>query len=298
MQKVICFGSINKDEVYEVPHIVAPGETLASGNYSSNLGGKGANQSIALAKAGVPCQFVGKIGSDGDYLLKLLEEYGVETSLVTTSQIPTGKAIIQVSSSGQNSIVLFPGANHDFTAPEVIKKFGLFHQGQYLIMQNEIPFGGTIIEMAHEKGMTICFNPSPFTEQVFDYPLEFVDIFAVNEIEACCLVGLGAEEVQDFEQLCRKLSDKFSHARILLTVGPRGAYLGTRGTVRHYPAFDAVVRDTTAAGDTFLGYFLASELKGYGETDAFEFASKAAAITISRKGAGNSIPFGDEVFGL
>lgn len=293
--KVLNFGSLNIDKVYAVPHIVVPGETISSTGYSQGAGGKGANQSTAMAKAGLNVFHGGKIGPDGLWFIDILDSYGVDTSLVMRNGSVTGQAIIQVAADGQNSIVLLPGANHEITGDEIDAALSHFSAGDYLVLQNEILNLGYLIEAAKKRGMKVCFNAAPYGENVQKLPLSELDLLVVNEIEGAGVAGVPA--TKDYPSLVRQLSRLYPRTEILLTAGSSGAYYAFKEEFHHAPIVDAPVVDTTGAGDTFLGYFLASRFRDMDVPRSLHMASTASALTVSRAGAGVSIPYAREVFG-
>ena len=288
---VLNYGSLNIDLVYRLPHIVRPGETLSSLSLERFAGGKGNNQSIALAKAGVKVFHAGRVGPDGAWLVRNLKEAGADVRHIREDKGPTGHAVIQVADSGQNSIVLFPGANHTLGKAEVAQTIRSFKKGDVLLLQNEINNMAEIMKQAHRAGLSIWFNPAPFSPAVLKYPLHLVDLFIVNEIEGTDLAGVNSES-----KALATLARKFPKARILMTLGSRGAILkeGTQEWRAKAPKVKAV--DTTAAGDTFIGYFAASLIKGFGPEQCLAYACKAASISVTRKGAAASIPSQSEVF--
>lgn len=294
MQKVLVYGSVNIDIVYSVSHIVLPGETISSQAIERNAGGKGANQSAALAKAGLETFLAGKVGADGAWILELLNSYGVNTSLVTVSDGMTGNAMIQRSADGQNSIVLSAGTNHEITDSEIDEVLGHLGSGDILVLQNEINNLDRIIRAASEKGMFICLNPAPFDASVLSLPLMLVDLIVVNELEGASLALLPADS--EYNLIMDSLRSKYPEKDILMTCGRHGAYY-CLGEERIYsPIVEAKVVDTTAAGDTFIGYFLAARQDGLPVSRALEIASRASSITVSRKGAMDSVPVRGEVF--
>ena len=289
--KVLNYGSLNIDLVYEVPHIVRPGETLSSLSLERFAGGKGNNQSIALAKAGVKVFHAGRVGTDGKWLVHNLKRAGANVGFIRKDAGPTGHAIIQVAASGQNSIVLFPGANRTLTKAEIRATVAEFGKGDILLLQNEINGIPEIMKQAHKAGMKIWFNPAPFSPDILDYPLSLVDLFIVNEIEAADLSGQKSEK-----GALTALARAFPKSRILMTLGAKGAILkeGKQEWFATSPKVKAV--DTTAAGDTFIGYFAASVIKGFPPEQCLKYACTAAAISVTRKGAADSIPDKKEVF--
>jgi ribokinase len=285
--KVLNFGSLNIDNVFSVSHFVRPGETLASGAFSRGAGGKGLNQSIALARAGVQVFHAGKIGPDGLFLTELLAQNGADVSLVEVSDNEfTGSAMIQVSGSGENCIILYGGANQSISEENIKNAFEKFSAGDILLIQNEINNLDAIMRRAAEKGMKIFFNPAPMTESVFTLPLELVDTFIVNEIEGQMLARQCGDVMSG-------LRANYPGANILMTLGSRGAVYREKGTDEiHAFAAEKVkhVVDTTAAGDTFTGFFLAGLIGQKTVFESLKLAGKAAAYCIARPGAADSIP--------
>ena len=289
--KILNFGSLNIDLVYQVPHIVKPGETISASSFQQHAGGKGANQSVALAKAGLPVWHAGTLGKDGLWLLELLKDFGVHTDLIRQYEGPSGQAIIQVSEKGQNSIFLLGGGNVSINEEQVEKTLSHFEEGDFLVLQNEINMIPLIMEKAAEKGMKICLNPAPYTEDVKSWPLESLELLVVNEIEGADLAG----EPGSYEETLDRLCAAYPGVGILLTAGKEGSYYGRDKEREYVPIVDAPVVDTTAAGDTFFGYFLASRLDGMGTRQAMERATLASSITVSRPGAMESIPLAREL---
>lgn len=289
--KILNYGSINIDLVYAVDHIVRPGETLASASVAKFAGGKGNNQSIALAKAGARVYHAGKVGDDGDWLVAKLKQYGVDVRFVSRDKGATGHAIIQVARSGQNSIVLFPAANHAITAREISRTIAHFGKGDVLLLQNEINDIPRIMKAAHAAGLRIWFNPAPFNKSIHTYPLSLVDLFILNEIEAGDLSGK-----KESKTALMTLARKFPAADILLTLGSKGALFKGKSGEWFVPAPKVKAVDTTAAGDTFIGYFAASLTKGFDIKTCLKYACKAAALSVTRQGAADSIPDRREVF--
>lgn len=293
--KVLNFGSLNIDYFYKVGHFVQKGETQASDMLNIYGGGKGLNQSVALSRAGAEVYHAGVIGTDGAFLKEILEEAGVNTTFTQELQnVRTGHAIIQNDSAGDNCIILYGGANQEVTrelVDDVIKEFG---SGDWLVLQNEINEIPYIVDKAHEKVMKIVLNPSPVNNKIFEINLSYIDYFILNEGEGQALAGVQA----DGSTLINKLGEKFPDAEIVLTLGERGSvYSGKEGVVWQ-DAYKADVIDTTAAGDTFTGYFMAGRMEGMSVKDALNMASKASALAVTRKGAAMSIPMKDEVIGF
>ena len=298
--KVLNFGSLNIDYVYSLDHFVQKGETISSERLDIFSGGKGLNQSVALGRAGAEVYHAGAIGQDGEFLIELLCEAGVRTEFVRRLEsVRTGNAIIQRDKAGDNCIILYGGANQNIERAQVDETIGFFEAGDYIVLQNEINEMAYIMEKAHEKGMKIVLNPSPMDEKILALPLSFVDLFILNEIEACQLLGLSREERRDAasrgEELLRKLSERFPQAMIVLTLGEMGSVcMDGQETVKQ-PIYKTRTVDTTAAGDTFTGYFISSIINGMPVQEGLRLAAKASAIAVSRPGATASIPLREEV---
>ena len=285
--KVLSFGSLNYDHVYEMDHFVEPKETQSSLAYSRGFGGKGLNQSIALAKAGLEVFHAGRVGSDGQDFIDYLNKYGVHTDyLLKDDSIATGHAIIEVC-KGQNCIILHGGANQAIDEKQIDDTLNHFESGDILLIQNEISNLSYLIDKASEKGLKIVFNTAPMNEKVFAYPLDKIDIFVVNEIEGAGLAGI---ESNDYEEIIKALQNKYPNKQIVLTVGEKGSYYINGETIIHQNAYQVKAVDTTAAGDTFTGFFLASLLKDGDVSKALDLAARASSITVQGKGAADSIP--------
>jgi ribokinase len=292
--KVLVFGSLNIDLIFSVDHIVYPGETISSSSLVKSAGGKGANQAAALAKAGMSVYMAGKIGQDGGFLLSLLQSYGVNTEWVTLYEGATGQAIIQLDKNKQNAIVLFSGGNAQITTGEILRTLGEFSRGDMVVLQNEIVHVREIMEAAKKQGLTICLNPSPYDQKLETLPMDMVHMFFVNEIEGAALAGMGGET--PLPQVLDGLVKRFPGAEIILTAGKDGAYYGFQGVREKGNIIDMPVVDTTGAGDTFTGYFIAARNRGYPIPQALEIACKAASYAVSRKGAMEAIPVAAEIF--
>lgn len=283
--RILNYGSLNIDYVYTVDHIVPGGETISSSRLQVFTGGKGLNQSVALARAGADAAHAGCIGSDGVFLKELLTDCGVDTARISEGTERTGNAIIQVDKNGQNAIVLFSGTNRQMTEEKIVRDLKDFGEGDWLLLQNEINLNGRIMELAEEKGMRIVLNPSPMDEAVLALPLEKVSCFLLNELEGARLTGETAPE-----QILKGLLKRFPEAEIVLTLGEEGSIYAYRDTVIQQGIFPCEAVDTTGAGDTFTGYYLASRMRGEDPAYAMRLAAMASSIAVSRPGAAPSIP--------
>ncbi|GAA5912946.1 hypothetical protein JCM8208_002410 [Rhodotorula glutinis] len=315
--RLLVRGSINVDEFFVVDHIVRSGETIASTDYSRRAGGKGANQAVAAAKAGAAVDFAGVIGHDGEWLRETLEGYGVGLSLLETDeQVPTGRAVIQLSSStADNSIVLLPGANFSSSAsPHPRLPSSALSSYTHLLLQNEIPLAETrrTLQQAHAAGLVTLFNPSPMLSRAdlaaFDWPS--LDWLVINAGEAEDLLGAlesddkaAAARAGGPEALLGALRETSLGALegIIMTRGAEGVIVDLRGGTRLLLGPGKVVgdvKDTTGAGDCFTGYFAtllaALPPATFSNPSLVErclvVASQAAAMCVEKPGAMESVP--------
>lgn len=288
--KILNYGSMNLDYVYSVEHIVSDGETIQAKSKAVHCGGKGLNQSIAVARAGSVVYHAGIVGADGDILLSTLESNGVDTSYIKRVTGESSHTIIQVDSKGQNCIIVFSGESMKPNEQDLDRVLAGFDAGDILIVQNELFNSPLIVEKAASKGMSVILNPSPINDQLNDYPLEKVDWFILNEIEAEALT-----KQQKPDRMLRSLEQKFPNASVVLTLGERGACLRRNDLVINQPSYKVDVVDTTAAGDTFTGYFIAGYAQGLPFEQTMRRAAIASSLAIGREGAATSIPVKKEI---
>ena len=284
--KMVVFGSLNIDRTYSLEEFVRPGQTVSAKRMEQFCGGKGFNQAIALRRAGNEVSFAGAVGQDGQMLLEALDANGIDRQHVKVTAGATGHAIIQLDKRGGNCIIILAGANGEITEADVASTLADFGAGDLIVLQNEISCVPSILRRAHEKGMIVAFNPSPYDGRIADCDLSCVDYLLVNEVEGAAMAGEVASET-----MLDVLHGRYPALNIVLTLGGEGAIYqrmdGERFTCGIHKV-EAV--DTTAAGDTFTGYFL-SEILRHGEADrALRVATVAAGIAVSRKGAEPSIP--------
>lgn len=284
--KVINFGSLNIDHSYELDHFVLPGETCLSHHYASNLGGKGFNQSVALAKAGAHVIHAGCIGVDGQSFLKVFDALNVDHKHVKVVDAPTGHAIIQLV-NGANSIIVEGGANQLIDEQQIEDVMKEAYPGDLLLLQNEINDLPLIIQKAKERQMKIVLNAAPMNKIIKELPLEDIGMLIVNETEAAGLVHTATTDVDEIVTL---LNQMFPHKEIVLTLGEKGSMYLFEGTIIKVPADQVHAVDTTGAGDTFIGYFLASLMDHKSIKEALKIATSASALAVCKKGASRSIP--------
>ncbi len=288
---IFNLGSLNIDHVYQVNHMVKPGETLASLNYFKAAGGKGFNQSLALARAGARVQHLGATGAEGAFLWEALEREGIFIHSKLLVEEPTGHAIIQVSPEGENSILLFAGANQKVGKLHLQAFLSQARKGDWFLTQNETSSVKDAIDLAYEKGLIVCFNPAPMDDSVKSLPLEKIHWLILNETEGSSLSG-----VDEPEEILKILSFRYPRTNLILTLGGSGVIAQTVDLKKHkVPAVPVVAVDTTAAGDTLIGFLLSSLMLGKELEEALNFAVKAASICVTRAGAGKSIPRVEEL---
>lgn len=283
--QVYNFGSLNIDHVYEVATIVKPGETISSFGYEKLIGGKGLNQSIALAKAGIAVSHLGAIGMDGRFLVEVLKNNNVNADLITETDQATGHAIIQLDETGNNSIVLFPGANHHVTKTYIDNMLAMINPDDIILLQNEISNIDYIMQRAYELNIPVALNLAPVTVQALDYDLSKLTYLIINETEGNALTNETDEKL-----IGQNLVKKYPNLQVVLTIGEAGSVYFYKDEVIFQKAYPTKAVDTTGAGDTFTGYFLAILLKEKDIRLALQLASVASSLAVAIKGAANSIP--------
>ena len=292
--RILNWGSMNLDYVYKVDHFVLPGETISASSQSINPGGKGLNQSIALSRAGAKVYHAGAVGKNGGQLKQLLDENGVDTGFIRELDVIQGNAIIQVTAAGENNIIIYGGSNRCMTREHIDQVLASFDKGDYLLIQNEVNEVGYIIEKAFARGMTVVLNPSPYNDSLKDIDYSKVSWLLVNEVEAFQISG-----EKDPEKAWEFLHSKYPELSCVITLGSEGcaAYQTDSDGYekQRQPAIKVEARDTTAAGDTFTGYFISSVMKGHSLKDSIFRATVASSISVTREGAAKSIPNDDEV---
>ena len=277
---VWCFGSINIDHFYALPHLAAPGETLAASGYRKELGGKGANQSVAAARAGAVMRHIGAVGADGAAALSELEGAGVDCAGVQRLPGATGHAVIMVDPAGENSIVIHPGANRELSREAALAALEGVELGDILLIQNETAHQAAIAEAAMGLGMDVIYSAAPFDLDAVQAVLPFADTLVMNAVEAAQLqaaLGVGFEDLPV--------------SNVVITRGADGASWTARGMDDiHVPALPVAVLDTTGAGDCFAGALAAALNRGATPEDAMRFAAAAAALQVSRAGTAAAMP--------
>lgn len=296
MKKVLNFGSLNIDMVYKMPHIVRAGETLSSTELNHYCGGKGLNQSIAMSRclANNSSEFevyhAGMVGVDGDMLIDTLKDNNINCSYLKKGDGLSGHAIIQVEEKGQNCIILNGGTNKQIT-PEMIEDvLSNFDKNDLIVLQNEISNMDIIIETAYKLSIPIAINPSPIDDDILKIDLNKITYFVINEIE-----GNEFTNETNPDKICDKILSIAPNIKIILTLGKDGAVYKDKDNHHKHGIFQVKVVDTTAAGDTFLGYFIGSIFTGNSIEQSLKRATAASTYAVSRAGAFPSIPTIDEV---
>lgn len=290
--KILNIGSLNIDKTYSVKRFVQPKETIQALKYEEFCGGKGLNQSVALARAGAEVYHAGAVGADGALLADMLESSGVHTEYLLKTAGASGHAVIQIDESGQNNIIICGGANRELTKEYIDSVLENFGPDDLLLLQNETSNVGYAIGKARERGMTVALNPSPADDAIKSFPLPLVDYFIINELEGRELAGIESEEP---ERIMDALLKKFPGAHFVLTLGENGAYYFDSEKKAFHDIFRVKAVDTTGAGDTFCGYFIAGLSQGLAVETILAQASAASAIAVGRKGAAPGIPAVKEV---
>jgi len=287
--RILNFGSCNMDYVYHVDHAVRPGETISAEKLDIFPGGKGLNQSVAAARAGASVWHAGCVGLEGKLLTDTLRESGVSL-LLDRAEAPNGHAIIQISPDGENCIVLHRGTNgmiRKTMADGCMRHFG---QDDILLLQNEINLVPYLIEKGHKLGLQVIFNAAPYDSSLKDLDLNQISYLVVNEIEA-----EGFFLTADPHKISAYLKKAYPKLRVVLTLGKCGCALIHANGVLSHPAYPVKAVDTTAAGDTFTGYFAAMLAAGKAPQECLRYASAAAALAVTKHGAAPSIPALDQV---
>lgn len=286
LPRAICFGSINHDLTYRMPHIIRSGETVSSTARSTTWGGKGLNQAVALAAAGISTSLWARTGTDGEAAHVFLARKGVDTSLVQTDPCePTGHAIIQLDGEGSNCIIIYPGANRAHRTEHIPPGLSGASAGDLLLVQNETNLVPEVVAEARSRGMRVAYNPSPMDAGARDLDLGQVDVLFVNEHEAAELAGSSSPDAA-----LATLGERYPATEIVMTLGAEGS-VWQRGSQRlRVDAVPVPVVDTTGAGDTFTGFFLGAQLRGHAPEEALRIASQAAALAVGCAGAAVSVP--------
>lgn len=288
--KILNFGSLNLDNVYQVPHFLQAGETMAALSEAVHPGGKGLNQSLALARAGADVYHAGVVGNGSELLTNLLKENGVHDDYLLHRDCTQGSTMIQVSPKGENCILLFGQSNHAITKAQVEATIAAFAPGDYLVLQNEVSCLPEMVEAGARRGLHVVLNPSPFDDSLRSLDYNQIRWIFINEVEGHQMTGETAPDA-----ILSALRAKYPALCVVLTLGSAGSICCTPEKTVYQPIFRVQAVDTTAAGDTFTGYFLAALTQGLPLETCMARAAAASAISVTRQGAAPSIPRAEEV---
>lgn len=288
---VYNIGSINWDHCYQVAHFVRPGETLSSKAYKKVMGGKGANQSVALASSGAQVKHIGALGPVDHIAVEQLQGLGVDVQNIALLEgQETGHAIIQIDDNGENAIILFPGANRALSLAQIEQALSHAQVGDWVLLQNETNLIEESIALAKSLGLKVAFNPAPMDNALTLKVLENLDLLIVNEVELADLA-----QTTDLDKAMSHALEWSQDRAILVTLGSKGVRYIHQQTVCDFPGFKVDVVDTTAAGDTFIGYFLGGLTQGSDIETLLKDACAAAALCVSKSGAIPAIPQREDV---
>ncbi|OIS58392.1 ribokinase [Staphylococcus equorum] len=298
--KVVIIGSTNVDKILNVDRFVKPGETLHLQNAQKIYGGgKGANQALATARSNAQTTFISKIGTEGDadFMLEDFEEAHMNTDyIMTTDTAQTGQAFITIDANGQNTILVYGGANMELNDTDVYKAADAIAEADYIIAQLEVPVPAIIsaFKIARENNVTTILNPAPASELSKDL-LTLTDIIVPNETEAELLSGIAVTDRASMHQNAEYFLS-LGMKVVIITLGEQGTYYATANSAGLIPSFKVKAIDTTAAGDTFIGAFASRlNMTDFNIEESITYANKAASLTVQVEGAQKSIPLEQDV---
>lgn len=297
--KVVVLGSLNVDTTLHIDQMPKPGETISAKSKTNSAGGKGANQAVAAARSGAQTSFIGQVGDDsnGIFMIDALKLDGINTDHVGINQVDgTGSAVILLDSQGQNSIIVYGGANQAMKTEVIADSQALIKSADILISEFETPQEVTYeaFKLAKQHGVTTILNPAPASKIIYGL-LEVTDLIVPNETESATLTGIEVNDTDSMDQNAAKFSE-MGIDNLIITVGDRGAYYHTPSDSGFVPAFKVKAKDTTAAGDTFIGAFSSQINQDLSNIEAaLIYAQKASSITVQRLGALPSIPTAEEI---
>ncbi|SEW52717.1 ribokinase [Chitinophaga arvensicola] len=297
IKKIVVVGSTNMDMVVKTSHIPVPGETVLGGSFFMNPGGKGANQAVTVARLGGDVHFISKVGNDvfGKQSSQLFEEEGINTFYVLSDdELPSGVALITVDEAGENSIVVASGANGNLYPDDLKDALSIIAGAGFLLMQLEIPMDTVrfVADYAASKGVSVILNPAP-ANTLSPGLLNCIDIITPNKKEAEMLSGIKVTNIESAKKAAKAIYG-MGVKNVVVTMGPLGAVICQEGKILVIPAQKVEAVDTTAAGDVFNGALAVALSEGKTFPEAVQFASMAAAISVTRMGAQSSIPYRNE----
>ena len=297
-RKIVVVGSSNMDMVVKTEHIPAPGETVLSGSFFMNPGGKGANQAVAVARLGGEAVFISKMGNDvfGKQFSQLFSEEGIDIRyLVSDEDLPSGVALITVDQAGENSIVVASGANAALDGKDIDSALDQIAGAAILLVQLEIPMKTVdyVVRYAAGRGVKVILNPAP-ANILSQELLECVHILTPNIKEASMIAGIDVTDMESAKKAAKIICAKGAR-NVVVTMGSLGALIHANGEFVVVPARPVETVDTTAAGDVFNGALAVAVAEGKSLEEAVDIACEAAAISVTRLGAQSSIPFRTEL---
>lgn len=296
--KIIVFGSINVDFIARVLHFPIPGETVIGYDFQNLPGGKGANQAVACAKLEAEVMMIGCVGSDifGDNIITELKNSGVDVSLISrNNRVSTGIALITINKTGENNIIIIPGANRKIGENELMILEDALEKADILLLQLEIPID-TVLQAAilgKEKKVTVILDPAPaqkFPEEL----LRLVDIFTPNEIETASLVGFNIDSWDKASEAAHIFLQK-GVKQSIIKLGNRGAFLANQKFEQIYPSVPVEAIDTIGAGDAFNGALAVALNEGKTINEAVQWGNAAGAFAATKKGTQTAMPSRSEL---
>lgn len=294
--KIVVIGSLNVDTTYSLPHIPKEGETILATNKTVQKGGKGQNQAIQMARLGAEVSMIGAVGSDGEgkELIDGLKQENIDTRGMIVKEGPSGTASIYVNSVGQNNIVVYPGANFKLTKEDIDSKLDILKDADICVMQNEIPLDVIyhVLELCREIGITMIHNPAPAVKDFDKKYLSLIDYFVPNETEMELI--LNREIDSNVEDMAREVLE-LGCRNVIVTLGSKGSLLVNEEKVHGQKAMLVKAVDTTAAGDSFIGGFVAGLARGFDLERAMEYGTLSSALTVTSPGAVDALPYKKDV---
>ena len=292
-RKIVVIGSSNVDLLMKMDHLPEKGETVTDAVFMQVYGGKGANQAVAAARAGGNVAFVNCVGEDA-YTPQMVQNYkndGIDTRFIFQEKgIASGHALIMIGGQGMNYLSVAPGANYKLTPQKIDEALPVFDEAAMIVMQYEIQEETIkyVIDLANRRNIPLLWNCAPARAFDLSY-IPKINILVLNEVEAGFLAGMPVENEADAEVAAQKLVSR-GVEKVIITLGSKGAFVVTKTEKVSVPAFKVEAVDTTAAGDTFCGAFAVALVEGKSLKEALQFASAAAAISVTRMGAQPSAP--------
>lgn len=299
MKKIVVLGSLNMDFVIRVKERPGVGETVLGENVRLVPGGKGANQAYAAGKLGGAVAMLGAVGEDGygEQLCQNLRSVRVDTKGIRKlGNVPTGQAFVSVYDSGDNSIIVIPGANGELSREMIEQEMGCIDECDYIVMQMEIPLDVIryVKEMAVRKGKKVVLDPAPAVAGLEDEFWKGITILKPNEMELGILTGKRLKTQEEIKDAARSMVEKGVET-VIVTLGEKGCLLVDAKKEEYFPVHKVKIKDTTAAGDSFIAALVVALCEGKTYEEAVVFAQRVSAIVVTRQGAQTSIPWRREM---